>query len=164
MHSHGSKIAQGLFKKCVRSCGLSEGCHFLSSCPAGLPHLALVSLTPRIGVCKLTATNLQPLSPTDWKWALQDGGGVLLVRHCQAHWPHNLMHHFVNMLLVIKSFASLDQMVLLGSVNSHRAPAALLALVGAPPLCRAQISSYYMSCPIQSLIVSQAPLGLSAVP
>ena len=91
-------------------------------------------------------------------------GGVLLVRHCQAHWPHNLMHHFVNRLLVIKSFASLDQMVLLGSVNSHRAPAALLALVGAPPLCRAQISSYYMSCPIQSLIVSQAPLGLSAVP
>ena len=75
MHSHGSKIAQGLFKKCVRSCGLSEGCHFLSSCPAGLPHSALVSLTPRIGVYKLTATNLQPLSPTDWKWALQDGGG-----------------------------------------------------------------------------------------
>ena len=136
MHSHGSKIAQGLFKKCVRSCELSEGCRFLSSCPAGLPHSALVSLSPRIGVCKLTATNLQPLSPTDWKWALQDGEGVLLVRHCQAHWPHNLMPHFVNMLLVIKSFASLDQMVQLGSVNSHRAPAALLALVGAPPLCR----------------------------
>lgn len=164
MHSHGSKIAQGLFKKCVRSCELSDGCRFLSSRPAGLPHSALVSLSPRIGVCKLTATNLQPLSPTDWKWALQDGEGVLLVRHCQAHWPHNLMPHFVNMLLVIKSFASLDQMVQLGSVNSHRAPAALLALVGAPPLCRAQISSYYMSYPAQSLIVSQAPVGVSAVP
>lgn len=27
-----------------------------------------------------------------------------------------------------------------------------------------QISSYYMSCPAQSLIVSQAPVGVSAVP
>lgn len=162
MHSHGSKIAQGLFQKCVRSCELSEGCHFLSSRPAGLPHSALVSLTPRTGVCKLTATNLQPLSPTDWKWALQDGKGALLVRQCQVHWPHNLMDQFVKMSLVIKSFASLGQMVRLGSVNSHRAPAAWLAPVGA--LCKAQISSYYASCPAQSLIVSQAPVGVSAVP
>ena len=51
----------------------------------------------------------------------------------------NLMDQFVKALLVIKSFASLDQPVWRGSVNPHRAPVVWLALVGAPLI----IPSYY---------------------
>lgn len=72
---------------------------------------------------------------------------------------HNLMDQFVKMSLVIKSFASLGQMVRLGSVNSQSS--LLRGWLRWGPLCKAQISSYYASCPAQSLIVSQAPVGVS---
>ena len=105
----------------------------------GILFSALSTWAPPLSLCfshsevRLMATNFQPLSPTGWKWVLGEGEGMLL-----AQKPHNLISQLVKTLLVMETLASLDQMVQLGSVSSHRAPTACPAPVRASTACWAQ--------------------------